>query len=100
MSESVRRMLVAYDIADDSRRDRVAVALQHYGERVQYSVFVIDGRPADFVRLRAELTGLVDVGTDSILLCDLGSRAQATQMKIEFIGTRPRLTGDSSALIV
>jgi CRISPR-associated protein Cas2 len=99
VSEAVRRLLVAYDVSDDARRDRVAVALQAYGERIQYSVFVVDGRPADFVRLQMSLAQLIDPRTDRILLCGLGSR-EAAKRKITYLGRRPRLTGDSSALIV
>ncbi len=100
MSEPVRRMLVAYDIADDRRRDRVAVALQEHGERVQYSVFFVDGRPATFVRLYAQLSGLIDASTDRVMFCDLGARDSAARRAIRHIGSRRRLTGDEDALIV
>jgi CRISPR-associated protein Cas2 len=72
MSEAIRRLLVAYDIANDARRDRIAVTLQAYGERIQYSVFVVDGRPAEFVRLQLALNRVIDPRTDRILLCNLG----------------------------
>lgn len=100
MSEPVRRMLVAYDIVDDRRRDRVAVALQEHGERVQYSVFFVDGRPATFVRLRALLSALIDTGADTVMFCDLGPRESAVKYAISHIGARRRLTGDEGALIV
>ena len=32
-------VMVAYDIADDRRRNRVASELENFGVRVQYSVF-------------------------------------------------------------
>ena len=100
MSEPVRRMLVAYDIADDRRRDRVAVALQEHGERVQYSVFFVDGRPATFVRLNALLSGLIDPSADTVMFCDLGPRGSAARKAVSHIGARRRLTGDDDALIV
>jgi len=98
MSEPVRRLLVAYDISDDGRRDRVAVALQEHGERVQYSVFVVDGRPATFVRLRAVLLGLIDPAVDTVLFCDLGIR-EAARKAVTHIGVRRRIHGDDEALI-
>jgi len=100
MSEAVRRLLVAYDVADDRRRDRVAVLLQFYGERVQYSVFIVDGRPADFVRLRAALKALIDVGADRVLLCDLGGRDEAARRAMTYLGQPAKLTGDEPALIL
>lgn len=36
------RVVVAYDIPDDTRRLRMANFLKGYGERVQYSVFEAD----------------------------------------------------------
>jgi CRISPR-associated protein Cas2 len=41
----VRRFLVAYDIPSDRRRERLAKCLERHGDRVQYSVFVIDASP-------------------------------------------------------
>lgn len=100
MSEPVRRMLVAYDITDDRRRDRVAVALQEHGDRLQYSVFVVDGRPASFVRLKAKLTDLIDIESDAIMFCDLGPRDTAIERIISHIGIRRRLQSDDDALIL
>lgn len=69
--EPARRWLVAYDITDDARRDRIAHTLESYGDRVQYSVFIVDLRPAKLVRLRTKLTDMMDA-SDSVLLADLG----------------------------
>ncbi len=43
--EAPRRWLIAYDISLDERRTRIAHLLESYGDRVQYSVFVVDLRP-------------------------------------------------------
>jgi len=99
MSEPIRRMLVAYDIVDDRRRDRVAVELQEHGERVQFSVFMVDGRPASFVRLRAALTRLIDTDVDGIMFCDLGPRETAIEQAITFVGARRSIVGDSDSFI-
>ena len=100
MSEPVRRMLVAYDITDDRRRDRVAVALQEHGERLQYSVFIVDGRPASFVRLKATLAELIDSESDAIMLCDLGPRETAIERVISHIGVQRRPPTENDALIL
>ena len=99
MSETPRRLLVAYDVSNDARRDRVATALQAYGERIQYSVFLVDGRPADFVRLQVTLSTLINPNTDRVLFCDLGDVLRARRT-ITYLGRAPRLTGDSDALIL
>ncbi len=99
MSEAIRRLLVAYDITQDVRRDRVAIALQSYGERIQYSVFVVDGRPAQFIRLRLAVSKLIDPDTDRVLFCDLGP-AQHARRAMAYLGQPPNLTGDAPALII
>jgi CRISPR-associated protein Cas2 len=92
-------MLVAYDIADDRRRDRVAVALQEHGDRVQYSVFLVDGRPATFVRLQGALERMIEPATDALLFCDLGSRDNASRA-ITQIGRRRRVFTDDETRIL
>lgn len=42
-------MLVAYDIPDDRRRTKVMKALERLGQRVQYSVFVVERGSAEMV---------------------------------------------------
>jgi CRISPR-associated protein Cas2 len=100
MSEPVRRMLVAYDIVDDRRRDRVAVALQEHGNRVQYSVFLVDGRPASFVRLQAALERLIDPRVDGILFCDLGARDTTAARAITYVGARRSWIDGGGAFIL
>ena len=99
MSEPTRRMLVAYDISDDARRERVAAALQEFGERVQYSVFMVDGRPAMFVRLKSELRSLIQEDVDTVMFCDLGPREKAMQ-SVSHNGTPRPLIGDEPTLII
>jgi CRISPR-associated protein Cas2 len=96
--DNARRYLVAYDIPSDQRRARIAKMLGSYGDRVQYSVFVVDVKPARLVRLRSDLRGLLCAEEDSILLCSLGPVADADDGRFEFLGRRRDLT-DNTALI-
>ncbi len=91
-AEPVRRFLIAYDISDDRRRTRVAKCLQTYGDRVQYSVFVVDIRPARLVRLRTALEVLIHQHADSVLLCDLGPAASIDTRRFEFLGYSAEVT--------
>lgn len=57
--------LVCYDIEDDRERVRIAKCLEHYGLRVQYSVFEVHlSSKALLKRLRTELKGLVTEPAD------------------------------------
>lgn len=87
MSEEARRYLVAYDSPSDQRRERLAHTLERFGDRVQYSVFVVDVRPAKLVRLRTELEVLIDRSQDSVLVADLGVFG-AVGRRFEFLGRR------------
>lgn len=70
--DDARRTIICYDIAHDRRRSRVAKTLQKYGDRLQYSVFVVDSSPAKLIRLKDEITEIIDLAEDSVLYCDLG----------------------------
>lgn len=57
--------VVAYDIADDSRRENVSTLLTRYGPRVQLSVFEVELRSErQAAALRAELAALIDEAED------------------------------------
>lgn len=66
------QVVVAYDIGNDKRRNKVAKCLQGYGERVNFSVFECILKPGHFVRMKKELKELVKHKEDNIriyLLC-------------------------------
>lgn len=83
-----RTYLIAYDISDDRRRLRIADLLLAYGDRIQFSVFMVRVRPARLVRLRDGLRRLMDDSLDSVLICDLGAGHPA----LEYLGQRRSVT--------
>ncbi len=96
MSERQRTYLIAYDVSDDRRRTRVAHALAAHGDRLQYSVFLLTARSAKLVRLKANLTSLIDLSCDSVLVCDLGPTDRyATADALEFLGRARETTGNA-----
>ncbi|PMC76074.1 MULTISPECIES: CRISPR-associated endonuclease Cas2 [unclassified Brachybacterium] len=99
MRADAHRYLIAYDVPDDRRRTRVARALEEFGDRVQYSVFVVDGSPGKMVRLRATLKGVLNAETDSILICDVGRVSALTDETFSFLGRERDIT-DHTAIIV
>jgi CRISPR-associated protein Cas2 len=86
-------------VADDRRRVRIATFLSAHGDRVQYSVFIVDCRPARMIRIRTQLANLISVSEDSILLCDLGSPDRATHNTMQYLGTRRTITGDIMTIL-
>ncbi|QSB16762.1 CRISPR-associated endonuclease Cas2 [Natronosporangium hydrolyticum] len=97
--DDVRRYLIAYDVSDDVRRTKVAKKLESYGDRVQYSVFIVDIRPAKLLRLRAQLTELINESTDSLLFCNLGTLSESKSRSLDVIGLSRTITDHGPAIL-
>jgi len=70
------RYVVAYDIADDGRREDVATLLSGYGPRVQLSVFECDLRTRrEAGALQAKLREIIDPVEDQVRVYPLDDRA-------------------------
>ena len=91
--------LIAYDIPDDRRRDRLAKCLQRHGDRVQYSVFVIDASPARLLRLEAEIHNTALITEDSVLICDLGVSKSVEDNRFRTLGRTRRITPTGSVIL-
>ncbi|MCE3016744.1 MAG: CRISPR-associated endonuclease Cas2 [Pirellula sp.] len=71
-------VLVTYDVATtdkagQKRLQKVAKKCQDYGQRVQNSVFECSVNMEQFVRLKSELLGIVELSTDSVRFYFLGN---------------------------
>ena len=97
--DDARRTLIAYDVSEDKRRSRLATKLQTYGDRVQYSVFVVDVSPAKLRRLRSEVSEIIDAKEDSVLFCDLGLVSTVQDGRFDYMG-RTRPITDSSIIVI
>lgn len=74
-------VLVTYDVATadkagQKRLHKVAKKCQNYGLRVQNSVFECSVDMEQFVRLKSELLGIVDLNCDSVRFYFLGNNWQ------------------------
>jgi len=58
---------VAYDIASDRRRNRLAKLLKDYGERVNFSVFECRIKKQMFPGLKDEISKIISRKKDSVL---------------------------------
>jgi len=68
--------LIAYDIADDGRREDVATLLSGYGPRVQLSVFECEMRSRrEAARLRGKIRDLIDPVEDQVRVYPLNEQA-------------------------
>lgn len=91
MNSTARRSLIAYDVPDDRRRARIAREAGRYGDRVQYSVFVVDTTPARLNRMMRAIEQLMDGSCDSVLVCDLGS-ISTVESRFRYLGQQRPVT--------
>ncbi len=94
-------VLVAYDVSTETtagkrRLRRVARVCENYGQRVQNSVFECWVDAAQWVKLRAELVGLVDAGLDSLRFYFLGDHWRG---RIEHVGAKPGYEPDGPLIL-
>lgn len=59
-------MVVAYDVSRDDRRARLAALLQTWGDRIQYSVFLISIAEEDLGELVERVSGIIEPREDSV----------------------------------
>jgi CRISPR-associated protein Cas2 len=97
--DTIHRYLICYDITDDPRRDRLAKVIQTYGDRLQYSVFLVDAKPAKLIRLRTAMHHVIDPAADSILICSLGPLADRGTRRIEFLSRQRPYTGHDALIV-
>jgi CRISPR-associated protein Cas2 len=71
------KMLVAYDISDDRRRDQAVRILLDYGQRVQESVFWIEAEGELIEHMRRRLHMAIDAEADSGSLSVRGMHREA-----------------------
>jgi CRISPR-associated protein Cas2 len=98
-SSRVRRYLVAYDVTNDGRRARVAKTLESYGDRIQYSVFLVDAKPAKLLRLKSATAACMQLASDSLLICDLGPLTGGDNEHLDLIGVARYFTGQGPLVI-
>lgn len=97
--EDVRRTLVAYDVTDDNRRAKLAKVLSRYGDRVQYSVFIVDTTPGKLIQMRIQIRRTVDHTCDSLLFCDLGPVGSLSPGQFECEGRQRAVTSSDSFVV-
>ncbi len=95
------KVLISYDVSTTDpegrrRLRKVAKACQDYGTRVQYSVFECSVGEKEFIKLRAKVLDIIDVGEDSVRIYRLGEDAAA---KTEHHGVRVPLDPDGPLVV-
>jgi len=66
-----KHYLIAYDISDNKRRNRIVKLLMNYAYRVQYSVFEFSATELIYRRIMDSVNQIIDSEEDSILIYEL-----------------------------
>ena len=82
-------VILAYDIASDTRRARLAAALEGWGYRLQESVFQLRLEPAELDEVRQQVTEIINQADDVIHLYPL---CDSCLTRSEIHGTASRST--------
>jgi CRISPR-associated protein Cas2 len=76
-------MIVAYDIADPKRLNRVAKIIKDYGLRVQKSIFEVDVGKSSFSEMKARIENVIEPDLDGVKYFPLCEKCAGT---VEIIG--------------
>jgi CRISPR-associated protein Cas2 len=76
-------MIVAYDIADPKRLNKIAKVMKDYGMRVQKSIFEVSARGGVFNELRRRVEKIIDPEEDGVKYFQVCEKCAGT---VEIIG--------------
>lgn len=84
-------VLVTYDVSTmegngPARLRAVAKACRDFGQRVQFSVFEIEVDPAQWIKMKTRLEGIINPEVDSLRYYYLGAN---WQRRVEHVGAKP-----------
>jgi CRISPR-associated protein Cas2 len=94
-----KSILVCYDISDEKRLRKVFKTMRGYGDHLQYSIFECQLTPSDLVRLRAELSEIIQHNEDQVLFVDLGPAEGRGDRVITALGL-PYTSLDSPCIVI
>lgn len=92
-----RRYLVTYDIRDDQRLRSIAVCMEAFGRRMQYSVFICDLSHREKFLMRGRVEKLMKQSEDSVMIVDLGGPEDSSRFL--FLGPHERLPSDGAVIV-
>jgi CRISPR-associated protein Cas2 len=91
--------LVSYDICDEKRLRKVFQVMRAFGDHLQYSVFECQLTDTDLVRLRVELSRIIQHKEDQVLFVYLGPAEGRGDRVITGLG-KPYVPLDAPCYIV
>lgn len=84
--------VIAYDIPNDKRRNKVHKALSSFGEWTQYSLFECFLSAKELIQLRAKLDNILDAAEDSVRIYPLCGSCQASVHTVGSAAPKEKIT--------
>ena len=78
------RWLIAYDIADPRRLQKIGRQMRKEGLALQYSVYLVRGNKAKIDRLLDQLSALIDTRADDVRVYPLGENVRIWGLGAQF----------------
>ena len=94
------RYVVAYDIRNPKRLYRVGKKMAGFGDRIQYSIFMCDLSKRELVLLETELTKIIKLSEDSVLIINLGAPSGRASDIVKILGQASLPNASQAAIIV
>jgi CRISPR-associated protein Cas2 len=94
-------VLVSYDVATSDpggarRLRKVAKICTNHGQRVQFSVFECLVDPAQWVKMRQQLVGVIDESRDSLRFYFLGAE---WRRRVEHVGAKESIDQEGPLIV-
>jgi len=94
-------VLVSYDVATSDpggarRLRKVAKICTNHGQRVQFSVFECLVDPAQWVKMRQQLVGVIDENRDSLRFYFLGAE---WRRRVEHVGAKETIDQEGPLIV-
>ena len=64
--------LITYDVCDAVRLRKVYKVMRRYGDHTQFSVFRCTLNDVELVRMKSDLTSVINTHEDQVLIVDMG----------------------------
>lgn len=93
-----RRFIVCYDISDPKRLARTFRKMKGFGDPLQKSVFTCDLSAAEKVMMIGELTEIMNMKEDSVIIVNTGL-VTGKRKSLEYLG-RPVLPDEGTQVII
>lgn len=92
------RYLVCYDVSDPKRLRRIHGKMLGYGDPIQLSVFECELSSKEMAIMRSDLSDLLNMAEDKVLIADLGPVDGAK--RTQYLGSEmPRSTREPAIVV-